>query len=162
MLGNLNENFFNLSKLSEIINVLELPKSSHWKWYPVTYTNRTLNPGDKWVVWDINASGWIYYFLVKCDNPLLTIKVDCYADRLNEIVTNLEELVETGNVGLGQGYFNVTKYDTTNNVYVVQYSPIFLGVPFRGRNRLVLSNPATGLAQPINVSSLYAWLIIID
>ena len=125
-------------------SIMFFPKNKNWDWYPIRRGPITIEPGGKVTLWDKKGSGWIYYALIQCNNPKLQIKIDCYADTINEIIVDIETLYNVlGNTGLGQGYFNVTKYDTTNNIYVVQYAPISLGVPFRDRNVCTLRNPTT-------------------
>ena len=143
----------------EIVNPLFFPVNREWRWYPVRITNRTIAPGDTLTLWDEKGSGWLYYALARVDNPNVTLKADLQADGYLEIIMNIQELHDMGLVGLGQGTITVTKYDDVNNDYVVTFSPIGYGVPFRGKNRCVLYNPTT---SSVTLKLFYGWLIILE
>jgi len=147
-----------IKELISWINSLFFPSNEFWMWYPVKYENERIAPKTRFELWDRRDNGWVFYSLFWADNPSLRFQLDVYADSKLDIDIDFETLDTIGGMGLGQGYFNVTKYDPVNNVYVAQYSPIGFGVPFRGRSTAYLINPTT---STINVRLVYGWLIIL-
>ena len=132
------------------------PLRKDWKWEPVKKTFE-IEPGDSVNVWDYDESGWLVYALVESDNPLIRLMLDIYADNKVDLDLTIKDIYETGNVGLGAGYFNVTVYDPTKDRYVVQYSVPPPGLPFRGKNRFDLVN---NIGVPIR-GRVIGWLIIL-
>lgn len=159
VLGKLSELVSELTKVSEKIgdDLMFFPASHKWHWLPLRKRNLTIGPGKTYELWDESGNGWIYYAMFSANSPDLQVLIDVYADRVLDLAFSFNDLYNDGNINVGQGYFNLTRYDTTNNVYVMQYAPIGLGVPFRGRNTCKLRNPTT---STITVNS-FAWLIIL-
>jgi len=134
----------------------DLPRREDWYWEPVKYTNRVVEPGEEWAMWDKKGNGWLHYALIAVNNPDAKLILDVRADKKIDLKLTFRELVELGNIGLGAGYFNVTEF--RENYCVVQYTPGFPGLPFRGKNYCAVRND---LDEPIVVLLVQAWLIML-
>ena len=159
-LSKLSELMSELTKVAERIDesLMFFPSSHRWHWYPIRKSNLTIDPGRTVELWNEKSDGWIYYVMFSANSPDLQVLIDVYADRVLDLVFDFNDLYNDGNINVGQGYFNLTRYDTTNNVYVMQYAPIGLGVPFRGRNVCKIRNPTT---SAITLNNMFAWLIML-
>jgi len=138
------------------LNPLLFPATPFWRWYPVRLKDFTIPPGQKYIVWDLKSSGWIYSVVLRCDNPNLLFQIDVQADGLLEIEISIEDLKDMGLVNLATGEITVTNYDDTNNDYTVAYFPMGWGVPFRGMNRGTIYNPTS---ETVTVKLLNAWIL---
>jgi len=134
------------------------PKEVDWEWYPVREENITLSPGEEEEIWNEEFDGWIYWAMLSANSPYISLALDIYGNRRLDLIVDIATLYNLGFKGLGQGYFNVIRYDTTNNVYVVAYAPTGLGIPFRGKNVCKIKNIGTSDAV---VTLFQAWLIIL-
>ena len=145
-----------LPELQKFLNLLFFPVNRNWTWYPIRLTNRTIEPGKRLKLIDVDFSGWIYWLTIWTDSPDATIVFDLHSDTSNEYEIKISDLKEMGALNIGQGFFNLLRYDDTNDEYVVAFLPITLGIPFRGGNRCYLENPTTG---SITLKVFRAWLI---
>lgn len=138
----------------------DFPRNVDWKWKPVRRLKPfTLSPRGEETLWDEPGAGWLFWAMFSANSPKLELKLDVYADEVVDVDTTIEQLYNMGFIGVGQGQFLVSRYDDTNNVYVVQYSPHAFGVPFRGRNSFKLLNPTNDTV--ITVHFFYGWLILL-
>jgi len=135
----------------------QLPLREDWVWKPVVKRDVVLMPGESRTIYDEYGSGYVYYMIMKCDNPDLAFGVDVYADSSVELRLRPRDMYEAGVVGYSGKSFWLSRYDTANNVYVVQVTPPGLGIPFRGRNRFWAENLSD---RPATIEYLYAWLIV--
>ena len=140
----------------KFFNPLFFPVNRNWTWYPIRLTNRTIEPGKRLKLIDVDFSGWIYWLTIWTDSPDATIVFDLHSDTSNEYEIKISDLKEMGALNIGQGFFNLLRYDDTNDEYVVAFLPVTFGIPFRGGNRCYLENPTTG---SITLKVFRAWLI---
>jgi len=148
-------------KLAEISYKIDIgfPNSSNWKWRPIVKKGETIQPGRRLTLYDQKGNGYIYYFIISVSNPDAKLMLDVGADDKIELNLSARDLRNMGFEGSAQGHFQVTKWDETNNIYVVGYAPIGLGVPFKGRNRAEIIN-STSL--PCVIYGMWAWLIMTE
>ena len=135
----------------------ELPKREDWVWKPVIKRDVSIPAGGKVTIYDEFGNGYIYYMIAKCDNPNLVFNVDVYADTLIELRLRPADMYDAGVVGYCGKSFWLSRYDTANDVYVLQVTPPGWGIPFRGRNRFWVENPT---ASGASIEYLYSWLIM--
>jgi hypothetical protein len=138
---------------------LTLPLSTRWSWAPKVFVNQIVPPQtSKYMLYEENGAGWIYWAMLTANNPNLRFVLNVKADETIEINISLAELYAMGGTQL-RG-FKVVRYDTTNNVYTVEYPPGLLGfpgTPFRDKNLFYLINPTD---SPITFS-FWGWLILV-
>lgn len=143
-----------------LFNPALLPILDIWDWARFIIDKpTTIKPKETINVYDKVGAGWIFYACVAVDNPDIQVLVDVQAgDGKIELRISPKMLKELGMAQRGGG-FAVTNYDPNANIYVMEYAPGtgFLGVPFRGRNRLDIYNP-TNVDATVEVA--YAWLIM--
>ena len=146
-------------KLDDLTNLIDfgLPNSDKWRWVPIIHKNKVVPPGGRFKLYEKKGSGYIYAFIASVNNPDLRMLIDVGADNRIEIDESPRELYNMGLTGTNQGYFQVTLWDETNDVYVVGYSPIGLGVPFTGINRAEIINPTD---KPGTIYFMTAWLLM--
>jgi len=146
------------SELQNFLNLLFFPLNKYWYWYPVRKTNRTIRPKERLKLIDVKDSGWIFWLTLWVDNPDATLVFDLHSDTSNEYEISIEDLKDMGALNIGQGFFNLLRYDDTNNEYVVAFFPAALGIPFRAGNRCYLDNPTS---TDITLKAFYSWLILL-
>jgi len=138
-------------------NIISFPKSKEWTWSYRVLVSQVIPPyTPRYIVYEEEGAGWIYFVLLFSTSKDLRFVVDIMADEIIEIDLSIAELWELGGAEL-RG-FRIVRFDDTASKYVVEYAPGLLGfpgTPFRDRNRFYLVNPTS---SPIIVS-LWAWLI---
>ena len=139
-------------------NPLFFPKVEEWYWDPAVKRGVTLGPRESVEIIDKRGSGWLHTAILWTDNPYATLKVELYTNTILTFDLTIEEVYQLGFYGLGLGQFSVTRYDDTNNVYVMSYVPISYGAPFRNRIRVEVKNPLS--ASNITVNSAEAILLV--
>jgi len=146
-------------KLDDLTNLIDfgLPNSDRWRWVPIKHKNVVIPPGRRFKLYEQKGSGYIYSFIASVSNPDLRMLIDVGADNRIDIDESPRELYNMGLTGTNQGYFQVTLWDETNDIYVVGYSPIGLGVPFTGVNRAEIINPTD---TPGTIYFMTAWLLM--
>lgn len=122
-------------------NPLFFPKVKEWYWDPAVKRGVTLGPRESVEIMDKRGSGWLHTAILWTDNPYATLKVELYTNTILTFDLTIESVYQLGFYGLGLGQFTVTRYDDTNNVYVMSYVPISYGAPFRNRIRVEVKNP---------------------
>ncbi len=134
------------------------PNDKKWKWIPIALPSIAVQPRTEYEFWDKSANGWLYYVFIQSDNPDILYGLDIHADGIIEMRLSPRMLYNWGQIGSSGYAMHVTKYDDTNNIYVVEMAPGFqngLGIPFRGRNRTFAYNPTS---ETVTLT-LYAWII---
>jgi len=127
--------------LKDLINPLFFPRDRQWYWEPAVKKSRTLKPGESIEIMNKRGSGWLYSAILWTDSPYATLKVELYTRSVLTFDLPIESVYQLGFYGLGLGQFTVTRYDDTNNVYVMSYVPISYGAPFRDRIKVEVYNP---------------------
>jgi len=145
-------------ELQNLLNLLFFPLNKYWYWYPVRKTNRTVRSRERLKLIDVRESGWIFWLTLWVDNPDATLVLDLHSDTSNEYEISVRDLKDMGMLNIGQGFFNLLRYDDTNNEYVISFFPATFGIPFRGGNRCYLYNP-TG--ADITLKAFHSWLILL-
>jgi len=149
---------FNLLELQNSLNQLFFPLNSSWYWYPVRKTNRKISSGDRFKLIDVKESGWIYWLTLWVNNPKALLVFDLHSDTTNEYEITIEDLKDMGALNIGRGFFNLLRYDDTNNEYVIAFLPVTLGIPFRAGNKCYLNNPTS---TDITLKAFHSWLILL-
>ena len=149
---------FNLLELQNSLNQLFFPLNSSWYWYPVRKTNRKISSGDRFKLIDVKESGWIYWLTLWVNNPKALLVFDLHSDTTNEYEISIEDLKDMGALNIGRGFFNLLRYDDTNNEYVIAFLPVTLGIPFRAGNKCYLYNPTS---TDITLKAFHSWLILL-
>jgi len=134
------------------------PITPVWKWYPILLTNIKIPPGEKYVVYDAIASGWIYFVMCEVDDPDVRFCADIYGEGSAELRYTAREIYDLGLVSPNIKLIWVSVYDEAAKKYVLIYTPPGLGTPFRGRNKAWFENP-TG--QEVTIKKFSAYLILI-
>lgn len=147
-----------LSQQLSFNNSFYMPRSEDWYWKPTALVNKTLEARKKYVIWDEKSTGWLYHVILTANSPYIEYNIDLHGDNVVEIRSSIYTAYHQGlTQELG---FRVLKYDTTNDIYTMAFSPGvvgFFGIPFRGRNAFWLSNPTDSDIT----YTFYSWHILL-
>jgi len=134
------------------------PATLVWEFYPIIKKDEVIPAKEKLVIYDEIVSGWLFYAFGECNNPDLTFCIDIYGEGTVEVRFSPKMLYEWGHTQPNIKGFWVSRYDDAAKVYVINYSPQGLGVPFRGRNKFWLENPTD---RDITLKYLFGILILL-
>jgi hypothetical protein len=134
--------------------VPSLPPLEGFRWHVINLFNQSIEGGKTVTVFDEREEGYLVFVYFKTDSPELAIQVDLEADGTVEINLSPKFLYEIGMTTPNTGAAYVTRYDTTNNVYVTFYTPS-PWYPFKGRAVARIVNPTSSRINYDFVAWLY-------
>jgi len=134
------------------------PATLVWEYYPLIRHKEVILPGEKLVLYDRIASGWLFYAFGVCNDPDLIFCIDIYGEGAVEIRLSPRRMYELGHTQPNIKGFWLSRYDDVEKVYVVNYTPQGLGAPFREYNKFWLENPTD---RAILLEYLFGILILL-
>jgi len=119
-----------------------------WGYEIIDEKDKVLQPGEEWILLDVEEAGWITAFYLRTDNPYILYRA--------VLTTPIGPFEFSGAINIayeagltqahpGIGYW-ISKYDTINNIYVVNATPTWPGLAYHGKIAMSIKNISTTTA----------------
>lgn len=111
-----------------------------WLWDPVI-RRYSIPPRSTRILYEREGVGYVHYISLLTDSKDTTFNLLLEAENPVEISATPKDLYSKSLLDYTDKEMWLSVYDTVDNVFLLHYTPTGLGTPFRGKNRMSVTNP---------------------